>query len=151
MVIEERPTDTQDDGIDQAQQLPRQTIIRNPTTGTFEPGTIANPYGRPRKGETYADIAASLANRTKRTVVAAMVRRASKGDVRAAEYLTWTAEGKPATRIIVTQTDAESPLVSALQAAAREIMAARGGAAGLNRPVIDGEAKGISQQSEAQA
>ena len=77
-------------------------------------------------------------------MVLALVRKAEKGDVRAFEELANRAEGKPATRIIVTQTDAESPLVSALQAAAREIMAARG-------QVIDGEAKVISQQPEAQA
>ena len=132
MVTSERPT--QLDGVDQAQTPHEQTIIRNLSTGQFEPGTIANPYGRPRKGESYAEIAASLANRTKRTVVAAMVRRASRGDVRAAEYLTWTAEGKPATRIIVTQTDAESPLVSALQRIAQRIAASEGA-------VIEGESR----------
>ena len=109
MVIEERPI-VQDYGLITVPDSQPPSVNQDSATGRFVPGNKANPYGRPRKGESYAEIAAGLANRTKRTVVAAMVKRATKGDVRAAEYLTWTAEGKPAVRVI----HEESPALAAL-------------------------------------
>ena len=117
-------------------------VQRNPLTGNFLPGSSGNPHGRPKRGESYADLASLRPVTKKMQVVLAMEREAiRRGSVRAAEFLRDTAEGKPATRIIVTQTDAESPLVSALQAAAREIMAARG-------TIIEGEARVLQPGAE---
>ena len=130
MVIEERP----EAGEQQADYDASAVLIRDEATGRFVPGVSGNPYGRPRRGETYAEIAMKLAVTTKRQVVASMARSARRGNVRAAEFLRDTAEGKPATRIIVTQTDADSPLVSALQRIASRIAQAEG-------VTIEGEAR----------
>ena len=93
----------------------------------YKAGETGNPDGGSRRRTvSYQQLAADVDAEAKRRMVLALVRKAEKGDVRAFEELANRAEGKPATRIIVTQTDAESPLVSALQRIASRIAQAEG-------------------------
>ena len=109
----------------------------------FQPGHPGYTTGsRPAKPPSYQQLAADVDEEAKRRMVLALVRKAEKGDVRAFEELANRAEGKPATRIIVTQTDAESPLVSALQRIAQRIAASEG-------VTIEGESKLIEPGADS--
>ena len=66
----------------------------------WQAGQSGNLKGRPKR--TYQDIAANRPEAKKVAVVVAQERAAiERGSTRAAEFLRDTAEGKPATRIIV--------------------------------------------------
>lgn len=81
--------------------------------GHFAPGVSPNPYGRARKGTSFAEIAASLPEGVKRAIIDAQVKRAKDGSVRHAEFVRDTAEGRPAQRVDVTNVDAIGPFVRA--------------------------------------
>ena len=100
----------------------------------FQPGESGNPGGVRKRPASFQELTSGINEEAKRRMVLALVRKAEKGDVRAFEELANRAEGKPATRIIVTQTDAESPLVSALQRIAQRIAQAEG-------VTVEGEAR----------
>ena len=88
------------------------SLKRDPVTGRILPGASLNPHGRPRRGESYAEIAANLSRPTKRRVILAMVKEAvGERNVRAAEFLRDTAEGKPAVRVIHEESPALAQLL----------------------------------------
>ena len=93
------------------------SLKRDPVTGRILPGASLNPHGRPRRGESYAEIAANLSRPTKRRVILAMVKEAvGERNVRAAEFLRDTAEGKPAVRVIHEESPALAALLSSFSA-----------------------------------
>ena len=109
----------------------------------WKPGQSGNPAGRPRKGQSYRELAEARPSHRKLAIVLAQEQRAiAKGDTRAAEWLRDTAEGKPATRIVVEQADGPSPFIDALRAIRQEIAEARG--------VIEGEARVVDRPQEAE-
>ncbi len=141
MVVEEHTDESEAEYL-QADLSDIGTLIRDTQTGRFIAGQSGNPAGRPPRGLSFAELANRRPSHRKLAVVLAQERKAiAKGDTRAAEWLRDTAEGKPATRIIVTQTDAESPLVSALQRIASRIAQAEG-------VTIEGESRLIEQGDE---
>jgi hypothetical protein len=93
--------------------------ITQSISGPFRPGyDPRRNVGRPRKGMTFAEIAAALPIESKQAVVHAQLERATKhGDTRAAEYLRDTAEGRPAQRVEVTDTTVADALRSEVLAA----------------------------------
>jgi hypothetical protein len=109
--------------------------IREVTTGRFLPG---HNIGRPRKGETYSEIAASLPTDLKRGHIMAQSDRALAGDTRAAEFLRDTAEGRPAQRVEVTDTT----VADALRGEILQALAAAGAV-----KVIEGEWQEIENPS----
>ena len=116
----------------------------------FQPGHPGYTQGsRPAKPPSYQQLAADVDAEAKRRMVLALVRKAEKGDVRAFEELANRAEGKPATRIIVTQTDAESPLVSALQRIASRIAQAEGADVSRETITIEGESRLLEQSADS--
>mgnify|MGYP001609526516 CR=1 FL=1 len=100
----------------------------------FQPGETGNPGGVRKRPKSLQEIAGGLSEHRLERMVDAVARKAEAGDLRAFAELRDTRDGKPATRIIVTQSDAESPLVSALQRIASRIAQAEG-------VTIEGEAR----------
>lgn len=99
--------------------------------GKFLPG---HHIGRPKKGTTYAELAAATPIEIKQKVLDAQIERAIKDkDTRAAEYLRDTAEGRPAQRVEVTDT-------STADALRAEVLAALAAAGAIRLPqVVDAE------------
>jgi hypothetical protein len=83
-------------------------------TGKFLPG---HHIGRPRKGETYAEITAALPLELKRSHVMAISEKALDGDVRAFEALRDTAEGRPQQRVEVHDTSMDTEVFDKVLAA----------------------------------
>ena len=105
--------------------------LRDPVTGRLLPGARLNPHGRPRRGESYAEIAANLSRPTKRRVILAMVREAvGERNVRAAEFLRDTAEGKPAVRVIHEESPALAQLLQSFSSIDGEYQVIDEGAGG---------------------
>lgn len=91
------------------------SITGKPRGGVrFYPGDPRiNRAGRPKKNETYQDLAASRPAAKKLQVILKQEQVAIKqGSTRAAEFLRDTAEGKPATRIIVQSSPAMNELMN---------------------------------------
>src|SRR5262245_31162515 len=90
---------------------------RDPSTGRFTVGNNANPYGRPRRGKTYRELAANRPDEKKLAVILAMERKATvDGTVGAAEFLRDTAEGKPTVTLIQETNETFAELMKELAA-----------------------------------
>jgi hypothetical protein len=67
-------------------------IIRG-DKGRFEKGTVANPNGRPKKGETFTDILRSKAD--PEDIADRLIALAKKGDLAALKYIYDRMDGTP--------------------------------------------------------
>jgi len=78
--------------------------------GTFGPGNIANPNGRPRKELTISDaIRSALEKDPERTqkLVDKLISMAVEGDISAIREIADRIEGKPIQRAVVTDDEAK--------------------------------------------
>jgi hypothetical protein len=93
--------------------------ISESISGPFRPGfDPRRNVGRPRKGMTFAELAANLPETTKAQVIDAQVKRAVEDkDTRAAEYLRDTAEGRPQQRVEVHDTSMDTEVFDKVLAA----------------------------------
>jgi hypothetical protein len=108
----------------------------------FPPGVSGNPGGVRKRPLSLQELSLQLPEERLRKAVDAVARKAEGGDLRAFAELRDTRDGKPATRVIVTAGDGDSPLVNALQRIAQRIAEAEGA-------VIEGEARVIAEPQSA--
>lgn len=102
------------------QSLMTDSIARMSRTW-WQPGVSGNPLGRPPKGKSWRELAASRPEHRKLAVIMAQEERALEGSTKAAEFLRDTAEGKPAVTVITNASDTDSPIVSILRSLQLEI------------------------------
>ena len=125
---ESNPTGSQsqpDTNQEAGKKYGEQAILREPKTGQFAKGSIANPRGRPTKAEAKArrSYLESLRQRIEENpepLADAVYRRANKGDIRAHTFIRDTLYGTPTRTIQVL--DNEGPLAGLLAGIAGQIV-----------------------------
>lgn len=78
---------------------------QNPSASTrFQPGQSGNPGGRPKGISLSAILVDELSEARARTMIRAIIRKASKGDVRAFEQLIERIDGKVTDKLALAAT-----------------------------------------------
>ena len=120
-------------------QYGEQSIIREPKTGHFAKGSIANPRGRPTKAEakarrSYLESLRQSVEEDPEPLAAAVRKRALRGDIRAHTFIRDTLYGTPEKTVRVI--DQAGPLAGLL--------------AGIAGQIVDGEYTELPSSEDAQ-